>query len=120
KNDSYHIVAEMNHTKNKEVAEMIGDGELVLIQAEDLVSRVIAQTCRQSGLSVVYTELLDFDGDEIYFQQEPALEGKTFRDAIHSYETSSIIGIRFGSGNVKVNPPMDTILKSDDRLIAIS
>ena len=33
-----------------------------LVVASDLISRVIVQTSRQSGLSVVYTELLDFGG----------------------------------------------------------
>ena len=43
----------------------------------DLISRITVQTCRQSGLSVVYSELLDFDGDEIYFTEQPTLVGKT-------------------------------------------
>ena len=55
---------------------MIGSGEVTLVHTEDLISRVIAQSCRQSGLSIVYTELLDFDGDEIYFQKEEGLYRK--------------------------------------------
>ena len=35
----------------------------------------------QSGLSVVYQEFLDFDGDEIYFTTQPSLVGKTYFDA---------------------------------------
>ena len=42
----------------------------------DLIARVTAQTSRQSGLSVVYTELLNYGGDEIYFKEEPGLVGK--------------------------------------------
>ena len=37
---------------------------------DDLISRISVQTCRQAGLSVVYTELLNFGGDEIYFKNE--------------------------------------------------
>ena len=44
----------------------------------ETISRLIVQTSRQSGLSIAYTELLDFDGDEIYFREDPALVGKTF------------------------------------------
>jgi len=117
---SYHIVAEISDIKNKEVAEMIGSGEVTLIHTDDLVSRVTAQSCRQSGLSIVYTELLGFEGDEIYFHEEPLLTGKTFKEAIHSYEDSSVIGIRFSDGVIKINPPMDTLIKSGDKVIAIS
>lgn len=118
--DSYHIVAEISDNKNKDVAEMIGNNEVTLVHSEDLISRVIAQTCRQSGLSIVYTELLDFDGAEIYFNQEPGLDGKTFKDAVMSYEDSTIIGLRFREGKIQVNPPMDTVLQSGDKVIAIS
>lgn len=118
--NSYHIVAEISDIKNKEVAEMIGNNEVTLIHSEDLISRVIAQTCRQSGLSIVYTELLDFDGAEIYFQEEPSLNGKTFKEATIAYEDSALIGLRFKNGTVKVNPPMDTVLQPGDCVIAIS
>jgi len=120
KPEPYHIVAEISDKKNKDVAEMIAGGEVTLIHSEDLISRVIAQTCRQSGLSVVYTELLDFDGAEIYFQEEPKLTGKTFGEAIHMYEDSTIIGLRYNDGRTQVNPPMKTVLQNGDNIIAIS
>ena len=67
------------------------------MQGEDLIARVTAQTCRQSGLSVVYTELLDFDGAEIYFKAEPALAGRTYREVISAYEDSTVMGIMRGT-----------------------
>ena len=36
----------------------MGGKEAIYVQGEDLIARVTAQTCRQSGLSVVYTALL--------------------------------------------------------------
>lgn len=120
KKEPYHIVAEISDHKNRGVAEMIGSTEVTLIHTEDLVSRVIAQSCRQSGLSVVYTELLDFDGDEIYFREEPRLSGKTFKETILSYEDSAIIGIRKKDGSANINPPMDMVIEDGDRIIAIS
>lgn len=118
--EPYHIVAEISDNNNKEVAEMIASGEVTLVHTEDLISRVIAQSCRQSGLSVVYTELLDFDGDEIYFEKEPALIGKTFKDAVMSYEDSTIIGLRKKEGKLTINPPMETVFESGDSVVAIS
>jgi Trk K+ transport system NAD-binding subunit len=120
KKGNYHIVAEINDSKNKEVASMIGKDETTLVHSEDLIARVIAQTCRQSGLSIVYDELLGFSGDETYFQHEPGLAGRTFKDALHAYEDSSVIGIRFSDGSTKINPPMDTVFGEKDMVIAIS
>ena len=72
-------MAELHDPRNLEVAKLVGKDEVEFVLVGDLVARIIAQTCRQSGLSMVYTELLDFGGDEIYFKEEPALAGKRFR-----------------------------------------
>ncbi|MBI3761433.1 MAG: potassium transporter TrkA [Chloroflexi bacterium] len=116
----YHIVAEIRNPKNLEVAKMVGRDEAQLVLVGDLISRIAAQTCRQSGLSVVYTELLDFGGDEIYFKNEPALAGKTFGEALFVYEDSALIGVRSKDGRVQLNPPMDTRIEAGDKVIAIS
>jgi voltage-gated potassium channel Kch len=103
-----------------EVAKMVGKDEVELVLIGSLVSRIMAQTCRQSGLSVVYTELLDFGGDEIYFKEEPALVGKTFGEALLAYEDSAIMGLSFKDGSLKLNPSMDTRIQAGDSVIAIS
>ncbi|MEK7327780.1 MAG: potassium transporter TrkA, partial [Chloroflexota bacterium] len=118
--EPYHIVAEIQDQRNMEVAKMIGRDEAELVLIGDLISRITVQTCRQSGLSVVYTELLDFGGDEIYFKAEPGLTGKTFGEALLAYEDSAIIGLRLKDGGVQLNPPMNSVIGGGDQIIAIS
>ena len=120
KKDPYHIVAEIHEPRNLEAAALVGGKEAIFIQGEDLIARVTAQTCRQSGLSVVYTELLDFDGAEIYFKSEPSLAGRTYRELISAYEDSTVMGLMRAGGEVLINPPMDTTFAHDDQVIAIS
>ncbi|MCW3085787.1 MAG: potassium transporter TrkA [Bacteroidetes bacterium] len=120
KKEKYHIVAEIRNEENMEAAELVGGDEAVLVLAGDLIARVTAQTCRQSGLSVVYTELLDFDGAEIYFRDEPSLYGKTYKDALFAYENSAIMGLFHANGDVSINPAMNKILDKGDQVIAIS
>ncbi len=120
KKEKYHIVAEISNEENMEAAELVSNDEAVLLLAGDLIARVTAQTCRQSGLSVVYTELLDFDGAEIYFKDEAPLIGKTYKNALNAYEESAIMGLFHKDGEVSINPPADTVLKQGDKLIAIS
>ena len=55
----------------------------------ELIGRIAAQTCRQPGLSVVYMDLLDFGGDEIYFATVPELAGQAFGDALHAFREST-------------------------------
>lgn len=120
KQDKYHIVAEIREPRNLEVAEMVGRNEVELILSSDLISRIIVQSSRQSGLSVVLTELLNFSGDEIYFKEEPSLVGKTFAEAMWAYDDSAVIGLQTPDGRTRLCPPMDTRLAPGDQVIAIS
>src|SRR5215217_7170024 len=118
--ESYHIVSRINDPENLGVAHMVGREELRLVAVDDLIARITAQTCRLSGLSVVYTDLLDFGGDEIYFTSEPRLAGITFGEALTAYERCSVIGIRKKDGHIEVNPQADTEISPDDEIVLIA
>lgn len=118
--EPYHIVAEIREEKNMEIAALVGKDEARVILSGDVIARMTVQTCRQVGLSVVYRELLDYDGDEIYFQEEPKLVGKTFGEALLAYEHSSLMGMRSANGDIRINPPMETVVASGDSVIAIA
>jgi voltage-gated potassium channel Kch len=120
KKSPYHIVSQIRDPKNLEILRLASKGDRMQpILMDDLIARLMAQTSRQSGLSVVYSELLDFEGDEIYPQLEPSLYGKTYGDALFAYETSSVIGIQKRDA-ILINPPMDTRIEEGDAILAIS
>ncbi len=120
--EPYHVVTQVRDPKNLEVLRMVGQKDLVQpVLTNDLIARVVAQTSRQSGLSVVYTELMNFGGDEIYFTDvPPALVGTTYGDSLCAYEDSCVMGLQRADGTVLMNPPMETDLRLGDRLFAIS
>lgn len=118
--EPYHIIAEIKDPKNENAAIVAGRNEVELIFAHAMISRIIAQTCRQPGLSVIYEELLNFDGDEIYTKHFPSLEGKTFKEALLLLRESTLIGICSENMKPQINPPMDTIINATDKIIAIS
>ena len=118
--DPYHIVSRIREPENLGVARMVGRSEAELVPVDDFIARITAQTCRQSGLSVVYTDLLDFGGDEIYFPHEPRLAGKTFGEVLTAYERCSVIGLRTQDGRIQLNPPMETEISPDDAVILIA
>ncbi|MEM6642240.1 MAG: potassium transporter TrkA [Bacteroidota bacterium] len=117
---AYHITAEMEDKRNFDVAKMVGGNEVELILSDEIISRIMVQTSRQSGLSVVYQDLMDFDGDEIYFEDADKLVGKTFREILFAYEESAIMGIQYADKSVEINPPMDTLFKEGDKVIGIT
>ena len=119
--EPYHIVTQIRNPKNMDVLKLVGEKDTVqAVMTGDLIARVVAQTSRQSGLSVVYTELMDFGGDEIYFKHEPALTGKTFGEALLAYEDSCLMGLRKSDGKILLNPSMDTRIEEGDQIFALS
>jgi voltage-gated potassium channel Kch len=119
--EPYHVVTQIRDPKNMDLIRMVSQRDHVLaVLTGDLIARVTAQTSRQSGLSTVYTELLNFEGDEIYFTQEPSLVGKTYGEALLAYETSAVMGLKKGSNDAFLNPPMDTVIEAGDMLFALT
>lgn len=119
KSTSYHIVAEVKDPQNLERAKLVSTEEVKWILAGDVMSRVMVQTSRQSGLSQIFVDLLDFDGDEIYFTKKPELVGKTYLEAQHHFSNSSLIGLRLGD-KVELNPAGKTKLAENHELIVIA
>jgi ion channel POLLUX/CASTOR len=69
---------------------------------------------------VVYNEIMGFEGSEMYFNDEPKLIGKTYGEALVWYEDSAVVGMKTAQGDVLVNPPMDTVFKAGDLVMAIT
>jgi ion channel POLLUX/CASTOR len=119
RSDKYHIVAELRDAKNYDIAKMVGKDEVELILTEELISRITVQTSRQTGLSIVYKDLLDFGGDEIYYKNEPSLAGKTYGEALSLFQDCSLIGVQ-SNGITKINPDNSTKINSTDSIVIIA
>lgn len=114
-----HITSMIHDKANLEAAKIAGEGKAEILFFKDAISRIIAHTCRQPGLSIVLTEFFDFGGDEFYFENFPELEGKTFGEVLNFFEISTVIGLQ-KDGIVMMNPPMDTRISSKDYIIHLA
>ncbi|HWA42947.1 MAG TPA: hypothetical protein VHA10_07035 [Hypericibacter adhaerens] len=118
--EKYQIAAEIRDGRNADLARVVGGEELQLVLADELIARIIVHSSRQSGLSAVYSELLDFDGSEIYTAEQKAIEGASFGDALMAYDTCTLIGLTDPSGRVFLNPPMETQIRAGMKAILIA
>jgi len=114
------IVAEIDDEETSWALREAGGARVLTVRSSDVIARITAQACRQTGLSAVCTELLDFSGDEIYFRVVPEVVGHTFGEVLLAFESSTIIGLRDATGTITVNPPMDRVIEAGDSLIAVS
>ncbi|MEV7966902.1 potassium transporter TrkA [Sphaerisporangium sp. NPDC088356] len=115
-----HVVTAVQNSENLAAARLAGGEAALVIDADDIAVRLVVQSHRQSGLSMVCTDLLDFAGNEIYIRPEPALAGSTYGQALNAYDLGVPIGLRRIDGAVVVNPPMDTSIGTSDHLIVLA
>ena len=93
---------------------------MIFVHADEIIARIIAQSGRQPGLSVILSMLLSFEHDEIYFKFEPSLVGKTFYEAIFLFRKCCAIGLMFSDQRIKICPPIETIIGPSDSIILIA
>jgi voltage-gated potassium channel Kch len=117
--EPYRIVAEVREKANADIARLVGGDEVNLLLGDDLIARIIAQTCRQSGLSVVYLDLLDFAGDEFHLADFPGLAGATFGDAVKHVVNGIPAGI-IRDGHAQLCPSPSEVIRPTDRLVVLA
>lgn len=114
------IVAEIDDLDYAAALKHATEGQVQTVQSHDIIARVTAQASRQPGLAAVILDLLDFEGDEIYFAEAADLVGRTYGDSLTAFNDSAIIGIAHANGTVAINPPMQTTIDAGDQVIAIA
>ncbi|WP_183064019.1 CASTOR/POLLUX-related putative ion channel [Streptomyces sp. gCLA4] len=114
------VVAAVRDTRNHFTARLAaGPGGHVLC-ADEIIARLLVQTARQPGLSLVYQDLLDFAGDEFYTVAAAGLAGGTFGEALLAFTTSSVVGLLHPDGRVALNPDPGTKIGAGDRIVLVS
>jgi ion channel POLLUX/CASTOR len=116
-----HVVTEIRDPRNIAVARLAVERRTEVLEIGDLVAKIAVQTCLQAGLSVVYEELLSFNGNEIYFVDASApLIGREFGHVLQQFEDCTVLGLRGRDGRVMLNPPMDRQLVAGEQVVLIA
>ncbi|MDX3455846.1 NAD-binding protein [Streptomyces sp. ME02-8801-2C] len=113
------VVAAVRDDRYRLAASLAAGTSGIVLESDAITARLIVQSARRPGLSLVYRDLLDFAGDEFYLTFDPALTGRPFGDTLLAYATSSVVGL-LRDGRPLLNPPPQTLLGPGDRLIVIT
>ncbi len=111
-----HIVAPISAADNYDAICLAGGSYIEPILGKDIIARILAQTCRHSGISNVLMELISYQGNELYFKNYPEFEHKKFADILNLFASAIVFGIK-RKGQIMLNPPMDLVLAKDDYII---
>lgn len=112
------LVAELFLEDNRDIVSTISENVLA-IDANEVLAKVIVQTSRSVGLSVVYSEIFSFDGCEMYFHQDQWGE-ISFADLAFRFPDGIPMGILHSDGELEIRPNNDTMLKPDDSILILA
>ena len=114
------IVCEIHSDRDRDLAENISNGTVKALNEVSVLSRMIAQLAlSRNGLSIVYSDMVGFDGNEFYFYQpDDGWGGKlNFGESLNRFNSSTPMGIHNSNGEIILNPPKDTPISDEDELI---
>ena len=117
-NRSAYLTAVIHNEENWEAARIAGRGRAEILCFRRTIARIIAHASRQPGISEAFTNLLSYEGDEIYEETIPGSEGMTVEELNLRLPHSVVIGIA-GKDGPKINPPAGTRVQPGDRLILL-
>ena len=114
-----NIVAEVFDPRNRQVVQDIAPERISVIDAQDILAKIMVQTSRTSGLSVVYAELLSFEGCEMYFHQDD-WGGITFGKLQFHFPDGVPLGIRKEDGSVEMRTDPDYVMQASDEILIVA
>ena len=117
------IVCEIHSNRDQDLAENISSGIVKALNEVSVLSKMIAQLAlSRNGLSVVYSDMVGFDGNEFYFfKPEKGWGGPlTFGQSLNRFKSSTPMGIHDSKGSITLNPPKETPITDEDELIVFA
>ena len=114
------VTAEVMQAQSQEIALIASGGRAHVVKTNEIISKIILQTSRISGLSVVYDQLLRFEGAEFHVKQMP-VAGRRFSDVLLDFPNGLPVGVAKvdGSGHI-LNPPADHVVQNDEALLILA
>jgi len=118
----HHVVAELAARESHALAQSVAP-DANLLCADEIVSRIIAQSVLEPGLTEVYQDLLDFSGSEFYtfvINDNHLAVGMTFAELVLSCPEQVPVGLIGVSGVMSLPADWDEIIQPGMSVICLS
>jgi len=115
------VTAEVLMAANREIAEIAAARRAQVVKTNEMISKIILQTSRISGLSFVYDELLRFEGNEIHYAAFKEVIGRRFDEVVLEFPNGCVCGVAKADGSSHIlNPPGDHVIAPDEELLILA
>lgn len=126
-NDNVHITAVIKDSDYHQAAMIASNNRVLLLNFEEIIAKIIAQSGSHTGASHVFTELFGFKGSEFYtIPADEKLVGKKISEVNLYCDNAVFVGKEVKKGKNSRTylypsiPEEEQIVNEDDNLIFIS
>lgn len=115
------VTAEVMLSESREIALIASRGRAQVVNTNEMISKVILQTSRISGLSLIYDELFRFEGNEVHYARFPQVVGRRFGELLLDFPNACLVGVGKADGSAHLlNPPADHVIAPDEELLLLA
>ena len=115
----HNIIVEIFNPLLRNIIKDISPDEITIIDTADILAKVIVQTSRSLGLSMVYNEIFSFHGAEMYLYHA-LWQKKKFSELAYYFKDGIPIAVRNSNGKILLNPSLHYEMKDDDNILILA
>ncbi len=117
--DKGSVIVEIFNPTHREIVRSSFPDHVITVDTRDILAKLLVQTSRSVGLSVVYNEILSFDGCELYFY-EADWDGRPFGEIGYCFPDGVPMGIRRADGGILLKPEADQPMTPGDEVLILA
>ncbi|MBO4423001.1 MAG: hypothetical protein J5879_06150 [Clostridia bacterium] len=100
-------------------ASLAEANNITTLQTNNILAKMIAHSCTQTGLSELFRDVFNFEGSEFYLEDLSGAEGLTFGEVMTRLNNAIPVGV-CRDGKIVLNPSADYKLTGEDRILVYS
>ena len=117
--DKFSVAVEIFNPTHREIVQSSFPDHVITVNTSDILAKLLVQTSRSVGLSVVYNEILSFDGCELYFF-DAEWGDSNFGEIAYRFPDGVPMGIRNADGEIFMNPSSIQRMAPNDEVLILA
>ncbi|MCH2022523.1 MAG: hypothetical protein MK207_08610 [Saprospiraceae bacterium] len=114
------IIAEIFNKEKRDLIAYFNDKNIIALDSWNIMGKLLVQTSLTSGLEIVYSEILSFDGCEVYFYEEEDWKNIDFYDLPFYFKDGIPIGIYNSNSGLTLRPDHGTKMNNGDKILILA
>ena len=113
------INAIVSRNENRFPLSLTEAHNICTLQTNDIIAKMVAHSCTQTGLSETFREVFNFEGNEFYLSEIEGAAGLSFEELMTRVNYAVPAGI-YRDDKLIMNPGPDCMIRANDKVVVFS